>query len=398
MPYPKSLEIQPSIAEPKKIWKEAASLLILAYNDTNNSNESNQSQQTKSEFDYKLLMVKRSSKSSFFASAYVFPGGQIETSDFDYKWYNLFEKCGIDQTKLDLISTDVIGPRPPIVSKPLIFNHEKSLASQCLNTDIALRISAIRETFEEAGILLLTDPKKSNLSSFQTLSLEEISNFDLVGWQEKVRGNSSQFYELCNFLNMVPDVWNLYEWSNWLTPVNIGHKRFDTIFYICCFNRIPSVFVDNAEVIEPIWCDPNQVLAEHQSEQVFLAPPQVYELSRILNFRSLEPFQKFIKARQVLGTQRWMPIINTYDDGAISLLPGDELYPEQPELITSNSISEIDGSVHEINKQAKIMNRLELQGIRCRTLCNIEPGCGQLRPINYPLNDNNVDFSTKANL
>lgn len=146
------------------------------------------------------------------------------------------------------------------------------------------------------------------------------------------------------------------------------------------------------------WCDPNQVLAEHQSEQVFLAPPQVYELSRILNFRNLEPFQKFIKARQVLGTQRWMPIINTYDDGAISLLPGDELYPEQPELITSNSISEIDGSVHEINKQAKIMNRLELQGIRCRTLCNIEPGCGQLRPINYPLNDNNVDFSTKANL
>lgn len=79
-------------------------------------------------------------------------------------------------------------------------------------------------------------------------------DLDLNEWQKKVRSDAGQFIKLCDTLHMVPNVWALYEWSNWLTPISVGHRRFDTIFYVCCFEQKPPVFVDNAEVTTPIVC------------------------------------------------------------------------------------------------------------------------------------------------
>lgn len=142
MPYPAKLQSQPNFLYDKPAWKEAASLIILA------ANEYDEIPTT--EFDYKLLMVKRSSRSSFFASAFVFPGGQVELSDFDLKWYRLFEDCGFQINVLDKISQNIVGPRPPIITDPITLKNNESL-SNIIHMDLGLRISAIRETFEEAG-------------------------------------------------------------------------------------------------------------------------------------------------------------------------------------------------------------------------------------------------------
>lgn len=143
MPYPAKLQSQPNFSfYNKPAWKEAASLIILAANDNNETSSA--------EFDYKLLMVKRSSRSSFFASAFVFPGGQVELSDFDLKWYQLFENCGFQTKLLDKISKNIVGPRPPIITDPITLKNNESMTN-IIHMDLGLRISAIRETFEEAG-------------------------------------------------------------------------------------------------------------------------------------------------------------------------------------------------------------------------------------------------------
>lgn len=130
--------------------------------------------------------------------------------------------------------------------------------------------------------------------------------------------------------------------------------------------------------------NPPDILEEHQQEQVFLAPPQVYELSRMLHFEKLDKFHQFLDAREVLGTQRWLPVIVTYDDGALSFLPGDQFYPAEPELVSARPVKEETGLVEEMNRKSKFLNRLELRGIKCHTLANINQACGHLFPITYP--------------
>lgn len=139
------------------------------------------------------------------------------------------------------------------------------------------------------------------------------------------------------------------------------------------------------------WCTPTQVLQKHLEERVFIAPPQVYELSRIMRLPNISSMRKFARSRQTLGTERWMPFMFTYDDGSLGVLPGDDYYPEEPRLITSSPVAEKEGSVDEANSNSTIYrNRIELRGTLGKTLCTIEPGCGHLAPITYPPSEDEV--------
>ena len=102
-------------------------------------------------------------------STYVFPGGLIEKhADFSNDWMELFKqsfaKFGTDFTTL----VNIQGPRPPVLKK----------STTDIPSEVAFRICAIRETFEESGILLL-----KNLSSKRQSRL----SFDEVQiWRKKV--------------------------------------------------------------------------------------------------------------------------------------------------------------------------------------------------------------------
>ena len=69
-----------------------------------------------------------------------------------------------------------------------------------LESDIAFRIGAIRETFEEAGILLYKSVGESN---------PDLSADALFEWREKVCANPSEFLNMCQKFNVCPDVWSL---------------------------------------------------------------------------------------------------------------------------------------------------------------------------------------------
>ena len=43
----------------------------------------------------------------------------------------------------------------------------------------------------------------------------------------------SEFLTMCKELDVCPNIWSLYEWSDWLTPLHLKTKsRFDTMFYV----------------------------------------------------------------------------------------------------------------------------------------------------------------------
>ena len=136
-------------------------------------------------------------------------------------------------------------------------------------------------------------------------------------WRQSVIQSSDNFFEMCDQLNLKPDLCSLKEWWNWLTPSSVGRSpRFDTIYYICCVN---NVIVNESEH----WSTPQQLFERKRSDDYLLAPSQVYEFSRVMNFSDVYEVEAFATERQKHGIHRWIPVLSLYSNGAISVLPGN---------------------------------------------------------------------------
>ncbi|KAF2263079.1 hypothetical protein CC78DRAFT_545311 [Lojkania enalia] len=133
-----------------------------------------------------ILFLRRVQTSSSFASAHVFPGGAL-SSTHD-------------------------GAIPPPDSPE---RHQDGPA---------YRLAAIRETFEECGILLARNKKTGKLFT-------EISDVDREEGRKAVHAGRVRFGELLVRWGCEADVESLIPFTRWITPANVP-KRFSTQMYI----------------------------------------------------------------------------------------------------------------------------------------------------------------------
>jgi nucleoside diphosphate-linked moiety X motif protein 19 len=72
---------------------------------------------------------------------------------------------------------------------------------------------------------------------------------ELEYWQNKVHADANEFYNMCETLQCLPNIWVLYEWGNWLSPTFIPtKKRFNTAFFFTCLSQIPNSKVESNEI------------------------------------------------------------------------------------------------------------------------------------------------------
>ena len=90
-----------------------------------------------------------------------------------------------------------------------------------LPADIALRICAIREAFEETGVLLVTTGKPA--ANAPMCAFEK--DIDQNSWREKLRSEPRAFLDMCLANKLCPNLWAMHEWWDWLTPISVGHRR-----------------------------------------------------------------------------------------------------------------------------------------------------------------------------
>ncbi len=194
-----------------------------------------------------VLMLKRHAASSVLGGAFVFPGGKLDPAD----------------TELDMAVH--LDQDPAALHRAL---GEPGLSPL---EAAGLHVAALREAFEESGLLLAHDV---------TERLAELAAMRVT------RGLS--FNRLLADLSLRLDTGNLAPWSRWITPKvpSVTSKRFDTRFFIAVVNDEVEVSHDNHEAVESVWVKPRAALAAYWSGTMALAPPQIMSLAHLVRHGS----------------------------------------------------------------------------------------------------------------
>ena len=190
-----------------------------------------------------VFLMKRHGLSDVLGGAYVFPGGKIDAADAE-----LDMAAHLDQP-LDVLHA---GLNEPGID---------------LRTAGAVYVAALREAFEESGVLFAQGQALPGLADRAAALLREGHSFNAVLARMAVRLQT---------LNVVP-------WSRWITPVtpSVTNKRFDTRFFVAAVPGGQVASHDNFETTESIWLSPRHALQQYWDRQIELAPPQIMSLAHL---------------------------------------------------------------------------------------------------------------------
>ncbi|XP_077308671.1 acyl-coenzyme A diphosphatase NUDT19 [Lithobates pipiens] len=363
-------------------WREAATLILAAGMQHGNvipkmASQMSWNDRRKSRFDYEVLLLKRSQKSSFMPNAFVFPGGVVDVSDFSNDWIQVFQR----HANKPNFGLGVV--RQPSGTRSPMFVTDRMKFGSVIPGEVAFRICAIRETFEESGILLVV-PDSAEVDANQDLTdAYGQDGEEMAKWREEVQNNPLQFIEMCKELRCVPNIWALHEWGNWLTPVfstSTRARRFDTAFYIACLQKKPVTTDDQKEMSSFNWWTPQEAIEEYRTQTTWIPPPQFYDLSRLCNFTSIHELHRFSYNRALEGCERWMPVLVHAEDGMVHTMPGDDLYPEDPDLTGPKTYSS-NKTIRALVQEGGCLHRLiQIDGVP-KFFINLQPKYKHVNPL-----------------
>lgn len=179
-----------------------------------------------------VLMTRRSTQASFAPGAYVFPGGVVDAADAQAQ--GRFRPGQDAQARTDALA-------------------------------------AIRESFEELGVLLC------RRADGQWASQADVQRLD----------RRAPLFAQCQRLGLLPAADALRPLAHWITDRDMP-KRFDTAFLVAPMPAGQSPVADQAEQFEPLWVRPQTALQAHQQGEFFMIFPTIRTLQRMAAHASLE--------------------------------------------------------------------------------------------------------------
>lgn len=224
-----------------------------------------------------VFMVVRHHQIDFASGALVFPGGKTDRQDAD----------------------------PRVLSR--LAEYPGASEGQSI-----LRASAIREAFEESGILLARDPQGRAVQPGEQLD----------GWRAGLNDRSATLGDVIEqgALTLATD--DLVHYSHWITP-EFMPKRFDTHFYLA---RVPAGQVadhDGHENVDSVWLTPRQVIEDAQAKRRTVIFPTLSNVVRLAQFSSVAEAFEVIGRTPVVPILPWM---EKRDDGRYVCIPKDAGY------------------------------------------------------------------------
>ncbi len=193
-----------------------------------------------------VFMLRRALGASFAGGVYVFPGGRVDAGDH--------------ADELEAICDD-LGDRQ---------------ASARLGLDrggLAYWVAAIRECFEEAGVLLARRVGGDAAVRFDDPAIEQ--RFGTA--RRAVHSGELSLVDLCarEGLRLITDLVQYV--AHWITPIG-EPKRFDTRFFLALAPAAQEPLHDDAETIASLWVTPRDALARNAAGELQLYAPTIHNL------------------------------------------------------------------------------------------------------------------------
>ncbi|OGR51850.1 MAG: hypothetical protein A3J80_01180 [Desulfobacula sp. RIFOXYB2_FULL_45_6] len=248
---------------------------------------------------FEVYLLRRSNKSGFMDGLYVFPGGVVDPEDKGIESWAPYVDLDPDKMERQLGGTGI-----------------------SLEEVLSFSIAAIRETLEEAGVLIASTKGKAGAD------LDHICAFRLNTDLPK-----SWFRTKIMEENWILSLSSLGRWSHWITPV-LMKKRFDTRFFIVFMPQGQTCIPDNTETKHGVWLTPQKALERNLELSVPLSPPTVVTLTELSAHKTLNDL------RQALQTRTWgdplAPRLVPSPNGPVILEPWDPLWASDCGVDTSD--------------------------------------------------------------
>ncbi len=196
-----------------------------------------------------VLMTRRSAKASFAPGAYVFPGGGIDALDADPK---VHAACA----------------RRPGQS----------------DEQLTQAVAAIRESFEELGILLARHADGRMAGAADIAALDR----------------HAPFAAQCAALGLRLAADEVFVLARWTADRDLP-RRFDVPFLIARMPEGQTPVADEAEQFEPVWVRPHEALERHEAGGFFMIYPTIRTLERLAKFDGADA----VLAACASGTPLW---------------------------------------------------------------------------------------------
>jgi 8-oxo-dGTP pyrophosphatase MutT (NUDIX family) len=239
-----------------------------------------------------VFMVKRNPASAFVGGAYVFPGGAVD-----------------DHDRLDDDIDDVTSG---------LTDAEASARLGVDSGGLAYWVAAVRECFEEAGLLLAYGPDGTVVRLDDPVWAERFATH-----RSDVDAGRVRLVEVCEAEGLTLACDAIHYFSHWITPVG-PPRRFDTRFFVA---RAPQAQIgahDERETVANLWVRPDDALERRESGELEMILPTVRNLEAIARFDDVDSLMAAASAR--VDVPAIVPRLVQEDGGVRILLPGDPGY------------------------------------------------------------------------
>ena len=232
--------------------------------------------------EIEVFMMVRHYEIDFNSGALVFPGGAVDPGDHD------------------------------IAGKPDLYAGGEGLDAQALG----FRIAAIRETFEESGILLAKPRGSTTL-----VDAKRAGEIEALNRAALCEGKTT-FLKILTDNGALLTLDELVPYAHWITPEGMP-KRFDTWFFLAAAPPEQAGAHDGKESTDSIWVSPREALAGGESGRFKLPFPTTRNLIKLGKHRTVKAALDDARGRPVVTV---MPVMTKLNGGRQLRIPAEAGY------------------------------------------------------------------------